>query len=204
MTRLLPTLLLTALAACVGDKTPTDSDTSEVTDSSTPSGLPLVEIETDLGSVVVEIDTEQAPVTGENFLQYVDDGFYDGDDGLGATLFHRVIPDFMAQGGGVLASGELKTPRDPIANESDNGLSNLRGTIAMARTSEPDSANSQFFINVVDNEFLDIDGSYPPGYAVFGSVVSGMEVVDALVGLDTDSADRPLVDHPILDCERVE
>lgn len=108
----------------------------------------------------------------------------------------------MAQGGGTAEGGGQKTTRDAIVNESENGLGNARGTIAMARTSDLDSATSQFFINLADNSFLDVDGSYPPSYAVFGEVVSGMDVVDAMVAVSTDSNDKPATDIVIQDMER--
>lgn len=208
MKRLSLIALLSLTTACIKadvEETATDTpaDDTAVDDTQVAAGT-QVEIVTGMGTVVLELYEDDAPVTSANFLQYVDDGFYDGDDGGGETLFHRVIPDFMAQGGGVLASGSQKTTRDAIVNESDNGISNARGTVAMARTNDPDSATSQFFINVVDNDFLDIDGSYPPGYAVFGEVVSGMDVVDAMVGVSTNSADRPDSDILIQDMERVE
>jgi peptidyl-prolyl cis-trans isomerase B (cyclophilin B) len=210
MKRLSLIAFLTLTTACTkGEVEDTAQDTaakpddSGLGDTQVASGT-QVEIVTGMGTVVVELYEDEAPVTTSNFLQYVDDGFYDGDDGLGETLFHRMIVDFMAQGGGILASGSQKTTRDAIVNESDNGISNARGTIAMARTNAPNSATSQFFINVVDNDFLDIDGSYPPGYAVFGEVVSGMDVVDAMVNVATDGSDRPDTDIVIQDMERVE
>ena len=123
-------------------------------------------------------------------MEYVDSGFYDGQDGGGATTFHRVIAGFMAQGGGVLGDGSSKQTQAPIANESDNGLRNLRGTVAYARTSDPNSATSQFFINLVDNAFLDGTPNVP-GYAVFAEVVDGMETVDAMAMEATDAADVP-------------
>ncbi len=130
---------------------------------------------TSQGDIVVQLDAEKAPKSVANFLQYVKDGHYDG------TIFHRVIAGFMIQGGGFDADMKQKPTRAPIALESRNGLSNQRGTLAMARTMVPDSATSQFFINVVDNQRLDAanapDGN---GYAVFGKVVSGMEVVDKI------------------------
>lgn len=136
---------------------------------------PRVTLQTSLGAIVLELDPQRAPQTVENFLQYVRDGHYDG------TIFHRVIADFMIQGGGFTADMRQKPTREPIALESRNGLSNLRGTVAMARTSAPHSATAQFFINVKDNAFLDQaqarDGH---GYAVFGRVVSGMDVVDRI------------------------
>ena len=210
MKRLSLIALLSLTTACFGDKATDDTfliegDTEEEgQDSGTQGEVARVEIVTGMGTVVVDMAMADAPITTANFLRYVDDGFYDGDDGGGSTLFHRVIPGFMAQGGGVLASGGEKTTREAIVNESDNGLSNVRGSIAMARTNDPDSATSQFFINVVDNDFLDVDGSYPPGYAVFGEVVSGMDVVDAMVAVSTNGNDMPETDIVIHDMERVE
>ena len=134
---------------------------------------PRVVLETDLGSVELVLFADKAPVTVENFLAYVDSGFYDG------TIFHRVIPGFMAQGGGHTFDFQEKPTRDPIKNESDNGLSNERGTIAMARTDNPDSATSQFFINLVDNSRLD-GSSEKAGYTVFGKVLLGMSVVQQI------------------------
>ncbi len=130
-------------------------------------------LDTRLGRIVIQLDTERAPLSAENFAQYVRDGFFDG------TIFHRVIPNFMVQGGGFTADMSQKTTREPIQNEAGNGLSNVRGTVAMARTNQPHSASSQFFINVVDNLFLDKARSQDGwGYAVFGEVVEGMDIVD--------------------------
>ncbi len=141
---------------------------------------PQITMQTNLGTVVMELNPEQAPITVANMLAYVDLGFYD------ETLFHRVIPDFMVQGGGFTSSGYLKTPvYEPIVLESANGLSNLRGTIAMARTSAADSATSQFFVNHADNTFLDYRSATVPGYAVFGEVLSGMAVIDAMTQVET-------------------
>lgn len=139
-------------------------------------GPPKVRLETTLGAIVLELDAEKAPLSTSNFLAYVNDGFYDG------TIFHRVIDGFMIQGGGFDESFSRKKTREPIKNEADNGLKNRRGTIAMARTSDPHSATAQFFINVVDNGMLDYRSPDPRGwgYAVFGRVVEGMEVVDAI------------------------
>jgi peptidyl-prolyl cis-trans isomerase B (cyclophilin B) len=135
---------------------------------------PRVKLQTSLGDIVLELDPARAPATVENFLAYVRDGFYDG------TIFHRVIEDFMIQGGGFSADYERRETRAPIRNEADNGLQNLRGTIAMARTGDPHSATAQFFINVKDNTFLDHTAPTPRGwgYCVFGRVVEGMETVD--------------------------
>lgn len=134
---------------------------------------PRVELETDLGTIELVLYADKAPATVENFLTYVDSGFYNG------TIFHRVIPGFMAQGGGFTFDFQEKDTRDPVINESDNGLSNERGTIAMARTSDPDSATAQFFINLVDNSRLD-GSADKPGYTVFGKVLLGMSVVQQI------------------------
>ncbi|HFE37958.1 MAG TPA: peptidyl-prolyl cis-trans isomerase [Gammaproteobacteria bacterium] len=137
---------------------------------------PRVKIATTSGDIILELNATRAPKTVENFLTYVKNGFYDG------TIFHRVISNFMIQGGGFTKSFEKKAVRAPIRNEADNGLSNARGTIAMARTSDPHSATAQFFINVVDNRFLDHRSktSRGWGYAVFGKVIEGMAVVDKI------------------------
>jgi peptidyl-prolyl cis-trans isomerase A (cyclophilin A) len=149
---------------------------------------PIVVIDTSLGKIKVELLPEKASITVKNFLNYVNDKFYDG------TIFHRVIPGFMIQGGGFEASkpieprGEKKT-KAPIKNEASNGLQNKRGTIAMARTSIPDSATSQFFINLKDNAFLDKEKDpRGVGYCVFGKVIDGMDVVDKIAGVKTKSA----------------
>ncbi len=150
----------------------------------TPAALaanPKVEIKTTLGTVVIELYPENAPKTVENFLQYVKDGFYDG------TIFHRVIPGFMAQGGGFTRNMQEKPTRPAIRNEAGNGLRNANGTLAMARTADPHSATAQFFINVADNDFLDFkspdDKGY--GYAVFARVTSGMDVVQKMLQVPT-------------------
>lgn len=143
-----------------------------------------VTLETSKGNITLELDTDKAPVTVENFLKYVNDEFYDG------TIFHRVIPNFMVQGGGFLPGMIQKSTEDPIKNEADNGLSNDRGTIAMARTNDPHSASSQFFINHKDNGFLDHtapDGQ-GWGYCVFGKVTEGMDVVDAIAAVSTGTS----------------
>ena len=141
---------------------------------------PRVNLTTSLGVIVLELDPQKAPRTVENFIQYVNDGHYNG------TLFHRVIPNFMIQGGGFTAEMQQKPTRAPIALESRNGLSNVRGTVAMARTNVPDSATAQFFINVQDNRFLDQSQSRDGhGYAVFGKVVTGMDVVDRIRAVPT-------------------
>ena len=142
---------------------------------------PCVTLETSAGDMLIELDEEQAPESVRNFLAYVDKGYYDG------RIFHRVIPGFMIQGGGYDTEFEEGELDEPIVNESRNGLSNARGTIAMARTAIPNSATSQFFINLVDNRRLDAS-EYRWGYAVFGRVVEGMEVVDAIAEVPTGPA----------------
>ena len=138
----------------------------------------MVRFETSLGAFTVEVDGESAPISSKNFLQYVDDGFYDG------TIFHRVIPGFMVQCGGFTAEMGHKDGRAPIQNEAANGLRNLRGTLAMARTNDLHSATSQFFVNLVDNAFLDHrTGNF--GYAVFGRVVGGIDVIDKIAKVKT-------------------
>jgi cyclophilin family peptidyl-prolyl cis-trans isomerase len=138
-----------------------------------------VEMKTSLGTLTLSLDRDKAPKTVDNFVQYARDGFYEG------TIFHRVIKDFMIQGGGFTPEMIRKQTRPAIKNEADNGLKNKRGTIAMARTSAPHSATSQFFINHKDNAFLDHPGSSGWGYAVFGKVTDGMEVVDAIASQAT-------------------
>ena len=136
-----------------------------------------VALETNHGTIVLELNPEKAPITVANFLQYAERGWYDG------TIFHRVIDGFMVQGGGFTADMQKKITRPEIENESKNGLSNERGTISMARTGDPHSATAQFFINLVDNEGLDADrGSW--GYAVFGKVVEGIEVLDSIAKVE--------------------
>lgn len=138
-----------------------------------------VELETTKGKVIIELDEERAPVTVANFVRYVEEGFYDG------TIFHRVMNNFMIQGGGFTTDMQRKTTQPPIINEASSGLKNNRGTIAMARTDNPNSATSQFFINQVDNKPLNfVDGSNP-GYTVFGKVIEGMDVVDAIANVKT-------------------
>lgn len=134
----------------------------------------MITLKTNHGDIVLELDAENAPKTTENFIQYVKEGHFDG------TIFHRVIGNFMIQGGGYAAGMKEKPTRAPIENEAKNGLSNLKGTIAMARTMDPHSASSQFFINVADNKFLDYPGQDGWGYCVFGKVTAGMDVVDKL------------------------
>jgi peptidyl-prolyl cis-trans isomerase B (cyclophilin B) len=139
----------------------------------------MITLKTSLGDIVLELDHEKAPTTCANFEQYVRDGHYDG------TIFHRVINNFMIQGGGFMPDMTQKATRDPIENEAKNGLRNLTGTIAMARTMAPHSASAQFFINVKDNGFLDFPGQDGWGYCVFGKVTEGMDVIEKIKGVET-------------------
>ena len=144
---------------------------------------PTVLLETTSGDILIELFSDKAPKTVANFLQYVDEGFYNN------TIFHRVIPSFMIQGGGLGARMDEKSTREPVTNEADNGVKNERGTLAMARTRDPHSATAQFFINLVDNSFLDhsaptLDGW---GYCAFGRVTEGMDVVDKIAKVKTKS-----------------
>ena len=182
MRNTLLTLLLVLLspAALAADKVPAH---------------PHIEIQTSLGAIKLELDGKQAPLTVAHILKLVDSGFYDG------TVFHRVIPGFMAQGGGFTPGLKLKEATATIPNESGNGLSNLRGTIAMARTGDPHSANSQFFINVADNNRLDpakdaMRGRW--GYTVFGVVIEGMEVIDEIVNSKTGPGGQFAKDVPMV------
>jgi cyclophilin family peptidyl-prolyl cis-trans isomerase len=146
-------------------------------------GLPAnswaVELKTTMGDIILVLDEKAAPVTVKNFIQYVENGFYSG------TIFHRVIPKFMIQGGGFTDGMQQKPTRPAIINEASNGLKNARGTISMARTNNPNSATSQFFINHVDNAMLDFAKGSNPGYAVFGKVFEGMDVVDSIASVKT-------------------
>ncbi len=152
------------------------STLSFATENKMPQTATQVKLTTSMGAIVIQLNTEKAPLSSANFLTYVNEGFYDG------TIFHRIIPDFMAQGGGFDTDFKQKSTHAAIKNEADNGLLNKRGTIAMARTPNPDSATAQFFINYKDNAFLNYTSPTPNGwgYAVFGEVVQGMEVVDAM------------------------
>ena len=139
----------------------------------------MITLNTSLGDIVIELDEANAPVTCANFKQYVEDGFYDG------TIFHRVIKGFMVQGGGFLPDMMQKATRDNIENEAKNGLKNVRGSVAMARTAAPHSASSQFFINVKDNSFLDYPGQDGWGYCVFARVTEGLDVLDQIENVAT-------------------
>ena len=172
----LATLIL--LAGCGGSDTPPTGSSNFSTTARSLPGKPVVVLETSKGAIAIELYPDKAPITVKNFLDYVDDKFYDG------TVFHRVMPDFMIQCGGFLPGMKEKTTKSSIKNESGNGLSNVPGTIAMARTNDPHSASAQFFINVNDNSRLDNQGG---GYCVFGKVIDGMDVVHKIRTVPTDT-----------------
>jgi peptidyl-prolyl cis-trans isomerase B (cyclophilin B) len=186
-------LLIASCGKKEPNKTPPDDDVS-----SGPN--PIVLVDTSLGEFKIELYQSKAPITVKNFLGYVDDKFYDG------TIFHRVISDFMIQGGGMLPGMREKRTKAPIKNEAYNNVSNRRGTVAMARTDNPDSASAQFFVNVRDNTFLDRDpAKKSAGYAVFGKVIEGMDVVDQIREVKTrQPGDVPIVDVVIKSIRRVE
>jgi cyclophilin family peptidyl-prolyl cis-trans isomerase len=150
----------------------------------------MVKLQTNKGDIVIELNEQAAPVTVKNFLTYVEEGFYD------EVIFHRVIPNFMIQGGGFMAQMSRKETHLPIVNEAGNGLKNDRGTIAMARTNNPNSATSQFFINHKNNDFLNYVENKNPGYAVFGKVIEGMDVVDAIAQVMT-TTQKGMGDVPV-------
>jgi peptidyl-prolyl cis-trans isomerase A (cyclophilin A)/peptidyl-prolyl cis-trans isomerase B (cyclophilin B) len=162
---------------------PTAKPAAKTTEKAAPADAVVtaskVLIKTNLGDITVELYPDKAPKSVENFLTYVKSGFYDG------TIFHRVIAGFMIQGGGFTKDLTQKKTRAPVVNESKNGLSNLRGTLAMARTADPNSATAQFFINTVDNPRLDYAGDASPGYCVFGKVVTGLDIVDKIRAVPT-------------------
>ncbi len=164
---------------------PTDTQPNSLsnvnTQETTMSNMPVVQLETSMGNITIELNEEKAPKTVENFLNYVKSGHYEG------TIFHRVIDGFMIQGGGMDAEMNEKKTNAPIENEADNDLKNDKGTIAMARTQDPHSATSQFFINVKDNDFLNHSGKNAQGwgYTVFGKVTSGMDVIEKMRGVPT-------------------
>ncbi len=157
----------------------TEGKTMVETQNETIKGPAKVELKTSMGDIVIELDEDKAPVTVANFLKYVEDSFYDG------TIFHRVINKFMIQGGGLTADMQKKPTRPPIVNEASNGLKNNRGTIAMARMPNPNSATSQFYINQADNNPLNFIEGRNPGYAVFGKVIEGLDVVDKIANVKT-------------------
>jgi cyclophilin family peptidyl-prolyl cis-trans isomerase len=179
---LILTGLFLPLAALAQDPAATTAAATTQDVAAPAAPKPRVALHTNLGDIVIELAQDKAPLSTENFLTYVKDGFYNG------TVFHRVIDNFMAQGGGYTADLQAKPTRAPIKNEANNGLSNVRGSIAMARTGDPNSATAQFFINLVDNPRLDYvsdQNGMTWGYAVFGMVVQGMDVVDKIRAIPT-------------------
>jgi peptidyl-prolyl cis-trans isomerase A (cyclophilin A) len=180
-------ILIPGLIAMGQDKSKSTSikqTAKKIMYETTSSGNPIVVMKTSLGTVKIELFQDKAPVSTKNFLEYVDEKYYDN------TVFHRVIKRFMIQGGGFAATDPIKQKKthDPIVNESKNGVTNERGTLAMARTSDPNSATSQFFINTVNNNSLNPGQGDPNGYAVFGKVVDGMDVVDRIEAVPTANA----------------
>lgn len=171
-----------ALAMLLTGCTPTEVPEADIE----PGWDGRVTLTTSLGTIVLELDESAAPIGVANFVRYLDDGFYDGGDGGGETVFHRVISGFMVQGGGFTENLGKKSTRPPIDNEADNGLLNTRGTVAWARLSDAHTATSQFFINHADNAFLD-PSMGNAGYAVFGEVFEGMDVVDAIAEVATST-----------------
>ena len=167
--------------SAIASQTQPNSASNVNPQETTMSNMPLVELETSMGNITIELNEEKAPKTVENFLNYVNSGHYEG------TIFHRIIDGFMIQGGGMDAQMNEKKTNAPVENEADNGLKNDQGTIAMARTQDPHSATSQFFINVKDNDFLNHSGKNMQGwgYTVFGKVTSGMDVIEKMRGVPT-------------------
>ena len=199
-------ILLATVSACEGKKSDNKNDDEE---PAITGAKPVVEVETSMGSFKIELFQEQAPITVKNFLTYVDAKHYDG------TIFHRVIEDFMIQGGGMEPGMKKKSTNPPIKNEAGNRLRNLRGRVAMARTGDPDSATDQFFICVVDKSHLNRTRNYDPkknpegaGYAVFGQVIEGMDVVDKIKKVEVanrgDHQAVPVVDVVIHSIRRVD
>jgi cyclophilin family peptidyl-prolyl cis-trans isomerase len=187
-------LVIAAAAAAQGTKTAPAKPADQAAKATTPSANPVVVIETSMGNITVELAQDKAPKTVANFLGYVKSNHYTG------TIFHRVIPGFMIQGGGHTTDLAEKPTKAPVVNEGNNGLKNVRGAIAMARKPDPNSATAQFFICVADKPFLDYAGPANPGYAVFGKVLNGMDVVDKIVaaprgpkGGHTDVPNQPIV-----------
>jgi len=178
---LFPTLLALSVSACAAQKEPKAETAPAAQPTATTTSMPRVTLSTNIGDIVVELNPAKAPLSSANFIEYVQSGQYNG------TIFHRVIDNFMIQGGGFDQNMQQKPTRAPIQNEANNGLKNSRGTIAMARTGDPHSASSQFFINVKDNAFLDHTSPTPQGwgYTVFGQVVEGMDVVDKIKVVQT-------------------
>ena len=194
--------MLLMTAALIGsDPAPANATASGSDAAPAKSTATRVAFETSMGRFVVEVDSAKAPKSAANFVNYAKAGFYDN------TIFHRVIPGFMVQGGGFTADMKQKATEAPIPNEADNGLKNKRGTLAMARTMDPNSATAQFFVNLVDNAFLDhAPGNY--GYAVFGHVTAGMDTVDKIAQVKTGRSmghgDVPLEDVVVISARRID
>ena len=191
----LAVMIVALMAGCskmenVVSKKEVEEKTPAAQSKQTDAGPKKVKLETSKGDVVIELNEKAAPITVKNFLRYVEEDFYDG------TIFHRVIPNFMIQGGGFTVDIKRKIPHPPIVNEASNGLKNDRGTIAMARTNDPNSATCQFFINHKNNDFLNYVEQRKPGYAVFGKVVEGINVVDTIAAVKTAPKGR-LANVPI-------
>ena len=181
---ILLSVVLALVFGCSKDKAPVSEQDNATKDSVEQTkqvdvGPEKVKLTTSMGDIVIELNEDAAPATVKNFLRYTQERFYNG------TIFHRVIANFMIQGGGFGADMVQKPTHEPIVNEANNGLKNDRGTIAMARTNNPNSATCQFFINHTDNDFLNYGGPNKPGYAVFGKVVEGMDVVDKIASVQT-------------------
>jgi len=213
MTKLITTLGIVVMTAAfiligaVSDRLSSSAppQTTETSTTRTPiTGTSMIKLTTNLGTIAIELDFDNAPNSAANFQQYCEEGFYEG------TIFHRVINGFMVQGGGMTADMSQKGTRSPIENEADNGLKNVKGSLAMARTGDPHSATAQFFINVSDNDFLDHSSKTPQGwgYAVFGKVVEGMDVVDTMKAVKTGNhgghRDVPVETIVIEKCEITE
>lgn len=205
MTRMLSASLLAlaiTLQACGDPKETEETDDTDQTDTEEQGDGTEVTMVTSLGTMVIQLDAEHAPESVANFQTYVDEGFYDGNDGNGATIFHRITTSniYVVQGGGQTEDGTPKSTHDPIVLESDNGLSNVRGTIAMARTQVPDSATSQFYFNYQDNTGLDHTSTFD-GYAVFGEIVEGLDVLDAIAATPLNG-ESPITDVVITSVTR--
>jgi peptidyl-prolyl cis-trans isomerase B (cyclophilin B) len=201
--RLLAALpLLWVLAGCTSGESNATPSTSAASTEQTSRAQTMIRMHTNHGVITLQLDTENAPKTTANFLQYADDGHFNG------TIFHRVIPGFMIQGGGFEPGMQEKNTREPVENEAKNGLKNKTGTIAMARTMDPHSATAQFFINVNNNSFLDYPGQDGWGYCVFGEVTEGLDIVMDIAKVKTGRSgfhdDVPVDDVVIEKIERVE
>lgn len=188
--RLLPTFALLFTVSAFAQTTPAPSSSTAIAPVP-PGPPPRVSLLTTEGEIVIELDAVKAPKSVENFLRYVKEGHYNG------TIFHRVIPGFMVQGGGYNSALQFKPVHEPIPLEASNGLANARGTIAMARTNDPNSATAQFFINLINNNFLNYQSTSNPGYTVFGKVVTGMEVVDKIAAKPTQNKSPEFANLPV-------